>query len=188
MPNNVTYPMIHFSSGDPETVDDVSPRYPGQVGAEVTIKQPGPPGSPSGENYREKTYKYVQTDSSMAVAPFPGAVAWWAHATNYLATTDSTKLGRNRVAGLFQGSPKAGNYCFIQTKGPGKVKFIDAVTSAPDATGKPVVPSTTAGKADCLAVGAAAAAGLALLGVSAGVLDGGTSEAVVELDVPHNRP
>lgn len=186
MPNNVTNPIMYMSTGDPETVDDTVLRYPGQLGSECTVKQPGPPGSPSGQDYREKTYKYVQTDSSMAVAPFLGALAFWAHATNYLVTTNPATLGRGRVAGVFQNAIIAGHYGFIQIKGPARVKFVDAPAAAPSAAGLEVIPSATSGKADTMAAGTAAT--YPVLGVTSSTLFGGTAEALVELDVPHNRP
>lgn len=189
MPNNVTKPIQWMQSGNPATVDDAVLRYPGQLGGEVTVKQPGPagpPGSPTDAAHREKTFKYVQTDSSMAVSPFLGAVAWWAHVSNYLVTTNPATLGRGRVAGVFQGVVTPGNYGYVQIKGPGIVKFVDAPTAAPTAAGLIVIPSATAGKADCLAAGSAAT--YPALGKSASALDGGTAQAVVELDVPHGRP
>lgn len=152
-------------SGDPEKDDiPVSPitgqvAYPGQLGMRMTIIEPNrlAPGPFQG---RSKTYQLIQTDSSMATAPFPNAVAWWADKTKYLVTTSVTKLGRGRIAGRFPdngagGSITKGNYGFIQTEGPGLVKIIDAPTSAALATGLFVTPSATDGKGDILAAGTA---------------------------------
>lgn len=172
---------IWVSTGDPETVDDVTPYAPGMLGKRVTVKQPGPAGSPGAEENRNKTYRYVRTDSTMTVAPYAGAVAWWQDTANYVVTTDPTALGRGRIAGVFARAIAVGNYLFIQTRGPATVKFIDAVTVDPTAAGLAVIPSATAAKADCLAAGTAPT--YPTLGWSAGVYNPITAEAVVELDV-----
>jgi hypothetical protein len=75
-----------------------------------------------------------------------------------------------------------GQFCCVQTHGPASVKFVDAPTAAPSVAGGFVIPSATAGKADCLAAGSAAT--YPPLGVAAGALQGGTALAVVDLDVP----
>ena len=181
MPYNTRQQGVWIQTGDPETVDEATPYAPGQLGSRVTIIQPGPRGgTPGAEENRAKTYQYVRTDSSMTVAPFKGAVAWWSDSANYLVTTDSTNQGR--VAGIFQNAITLGNYGFIQTKGPATVKFIDGVAADPTAAGLIVVPSGTDGKAECLAAGTAAT--YPALGASASVYDAAQAEAVVELDVP----
>ncbi len=181
MPNNTRQQGVWIQTGNPETVDEVSPYAPGQLGSRVTVVQPGPRGgTPGAEENRPKTYQYIRTDSSMTVAPFKGAVAWWSDSANYLVTTSSTNRGR--PAGVFANAITLGNYGFIQTKGPGTVKFIDAATAVPTAAGLIVIPSGTDGKADCLAAGTAAT--YPALGISVSAMDGGLSEAVVELDVP----
>ena len=183
MPKNIRQQPIYISTGDPETVNDVTLQYPGQLGMRATIKQPSGPGTPGSESYRDKTYQLVQTDSSMGTAPYLGAVAWWADKTAYKVTTDPTKLGRGRIAGVFQNAITPGNYGFIQTQGPASVKLVDAPTSAPTAnSGQFVIPSATAAKADTLAAGAAAT--YPVLGVVAGSLNLGDNTIVVDLDVP----
>lgn len=182
MPNNIRLQPLYLQSGDPESENVTSLAYPGMLGGRITIKQPGPPGSPGAEDYRFKTYQLIQTDSTMSVAPFRGAVAWWSDKTKYLVTTSPTALGRGRVAGVFQNAIAVGNFGCIQTQGPATVKFVDAPTAAPTAAGLIVIPSATAGKADCLA--AASAATYPALGVSAGALNLGDNTAVVDLDVP----
>lgn len=186
MPNRWEMPPVYLQSGDPEKEATTTLHAPGLLGSRFTVKQPtvGPPGA---EDFRFKTYQLVQTDSTMSVAPFKGAVAWWSDKTKYLVTTSPTTLGRGRVAGVFQNDEAvnpiaAGQYCCVQQRGPGGVKFVDAPTSAPDATGKFVIPSATAGKADCLAAGSAPT--YPVMGYSAGALIGGTAIAVVDLDVP----
>jgi hypothetical protein len=54
MPNDLTKQFMYISTGNPETenlpvADDP---YPGLMGGFVTVKQPGPPGSPGAEEYR----------------------------------------------------------------------------------------------------------------------------------------
>lgn len=155
---------VFFPSGDPET-DDIAPStttgqlpYPGQLGMRATIVEPGRTPATAYGKGRSKTYQLIQTDSTMATAPFPNAVAWWSDKTRYLVTTSVTKLGRGRIAGRFPdngagGSITKGNWGWIQVGGPGMVKFVDAPTAAPSAVGLFVIPSATDGKADCLAAG-----------------------------------
>jgi hypothetical protein len=186
MPNRWEMPPAYLQSGDPEKEAVSTLLYPGLLGSRFTVVQPTrtPPGAEDG---RAKTYQLVQTDSSMSVAPFKGAVAWWSDKTRYLVTTSPTALGRGRVAGVFQNDEAvnpiaAGQFCCVQTHGPASVKFVDAPTAAPSVAGGFVIPSATAGKADCLAAGSAAT--YPPLGVAAGALQGGTALAVVDLDVP----
>src|SRR5262245_53741919 len=154
-PNRYEMPPMWVSTGDPETVNDPTPQYKGMVGMRYTIVQP-PRSTPGAEAGRSKRYQYVQTDSTMSVAPFPGAVAWWSDKTAYKVTTSPTTLGRGRIAGVFQNAITPGFYGFVQFEGPATVKFVDAVTATPTAAGLFVIPSATAGKADCLAAGNAA--------------------------------
>mgnify|MGYP001572799895 FL=1 len=171
------------STGDPETVDDSPSKLfaPDQVGKYVTIKQPGPAGTPGAEEYREKTYRYVRTDSTMTTAPYKGALAWWSNRITFLVTTNPATLGQGRVAGVFQSAPTLGNYCYIQTAGPATVKFIDAPTAAPTVAGLFVIPSSTAGKADCL--GAGTGATYPSIGVSASALNLGNNTGIVDLNI-----
>lgn len=182
MPNDNTLQPMYIRSGDPETENEASLAYPGMLGGRVTMRQPSFGGPVGAEEYRFKTYQLIQADSTMAVNPFRGAVAWWSDKTKYLVTTAVTALGRGRVAGAFQNAITPGNYGFIQTKGPATVKFVDAPTAQPTVAGLIVIPSATAGKADCLAAGSAAT--YPALGVSAGIYNAAATEAVVDLDVP----
>ena len=185
MPNRFDNPPHYLESGDPERESSPTMLYPGQLGMRFTVIQPSRVAA-GVEEGRAKTYQRVKTDSTMAVAPFKGAVAWWSDQAQYLVTTTVTTLGRGRVAGVFQNLPAypitVGHYTCIQVGGPGIVKFVDAVTSAPDATGKLVIPSATNGKADCLAAGSAAT--YPILGRSAGTYNAAAAECVVDLDVP----
>lgn len=178
---NIPGTVPYLQSGDPETENNVSLYAPGTLGGRFTMIDPqrSTPGVTAG---RAKTYQLVRTDSSMTVAPFPGAVAWWSDKTQYLVTTTVTTLGRGRVAGIFRNGVTPGNYCCVQVSGPGVVKFTDSVTATPDATGQFVIPSATAGKADCLAAGSAAT--YPVLGVTAGSFNASSREGVVDLNVP----
>ena len=183
--NNVTNQPIYLRSGDPEQENEPTLYYPGMLGSRFTVRQTGPGGPPgstdASPSQRYKTYQYIQTDSTMTLAPYDGAVAWWANRARYLVTTDPTALGRGQVAGRFCNAITRGNYGCIQTKGPGKVQFVDAPTAAPTAAGLIVIPSATAGKADCLAAGTAAT--YPPLGRSLSTQNPATAMAYVDLDV-----
>lgn len=181
MPNRWEQPAVFLQSGDPSTENVPSLLYPGQLGVRFTVIQPTR-AVPAAEAGRAKTWQLIRTDSTMTVAPFKGAVAWWSDKTQYLVTTTVTTLGRGRIAGIFQGNVTPGNFGCVQIYGPGMVKFVDAPTSTPDATGKIVIPSATNGKADCLA--AASSATYPALGVSAGVYDAANAQCVCDLAVP----
>ena len=170
---------VYLQSGDPENENTATLAYPGLIGARFIVVQPN--RSPAGaEDGRSKTYQLIKTDSTMTVAPFKGAVAWWSDKTQYLVTTTVTTLGRGRVAGVFQNAITPGNFGCIQKGGPAIVKFVDAPTASPTVAGLFVIPSATNAKADCLA--AASAATYPILGVSAGVYDAAQAQAVVDLD------
>lgn len=180
-PNRWEMPAVFLRSGDPEQENETTLQYKGQLGMRFTVVQPSR-SAPGAEAGRSKTYQLVQTDSTMTVAPFTGAVAWWADKTAYKVTTSPTALGRGRIAGVFQNAITPGNYGCVQTEGPATVKFVDAPTATPSVAGLFVIPSATAGKADCLA--AASAATYPALGTSAGTYDAANAQAVVDLDVP----
>lgn len=171
----------YIQSGDPETENTPTLQYPGLLGSRVYIKQPNR-SQAGAEAGRDKGYQLIRTDSTMTVAPFQGAVAWWSDKTQYLVTTTVTTLGRGRVAGVFQNAIGLGNYGYIQIEGPATVKFIDAVAAAPTIAGLFVIPSATNGKADTLAAGTAAT--YPTLGVTAGAYDATNALGVVDLDVP----
>lgn len=180
MPNNIRQQPMWVSTGDPETVNDASLQEPGQLGAKMTVIQPtrGVPGVEAG---RAKTYQLVQTDSTMTVAPYKGAVAWWATEAQYKVTTNATN--RNRIAGVFQNAITPGYYGFIQTKGPASVKLVDGSVAAA-VVGDAIIPSATNAKADRVAVGTAPTH--TVLGWVPSPLTKEAAEAlvVVDLDVP----
>lgn len=178
MPNIARFQTLYVTSGDPTTVNEVTPYAAGQLGAKCVVRNTG---GGTGDQVREaKVFQYVQVDSTTTVAPFKGAVAWWSDKTNFKVTTATTNRGQ--VAGVFAGfTPNIGNFGFIQIGGTAIVKFIDGVTSTPDATGKLVIPSATAGKADCLAAGSAAT--YPILGRSDGTYVAPLAEGPVALDL-----
>src|SRR5262245_55643176 len=116
-PNRWEQPAVYLQSGDPETENTPTLHAPGLLGARFTVNQPsrGPVGPEEG---RSKRYQLIRTDSTMTVAPFRGAVAWWSDKTRYLVTTTVTALGRGRIAGVFQNAVTPGNYGCVQVGGP----------------------------------------------------------------------
>jgi hypothetical protein len=173
---------VYLQSGDPEKEHTPTLHASGLLGATFTITQPhrSPPGPEDG---RQKGYRLVQTDSTMSVAPYKGAVAWWADKARYLVTTAATN--RNRIAGTFQNAPPdniaPGEYCCVQIKGPASVKLLDADMAAV-AIGDFIIPSSTAGKATRVAVGTAPTH--ATLGQVAGpALSTTPAEALVVVDL-----
>jgi hypothetical protein len=180
-PNRFEQPAYYLQSGDPETENTPTLHAPGLLGARFTVVQPT--RSVAGvEAGRSKRYQLIRTDSTMAVAPYPGAVAWWADKAAYLVTTVATN--RNRVAGVFQNAITLGYYGCIQIGGPASVKMLDADMAAV-AIGEAIIPSTTAGKATRVAVGTAPTH--TLLGWVAGPAlstDAPSATVVVDLAVP----
>jgi hypothetical protein len=139
-------------TGDPTTVNEVTPYALGDLGKEVTVTNTSSSVDPGNA---AKVFKYVRVDSAATVAPYIGAVAFWSNRDTFLVTTTATNRGQ--VAGIFCGpNPNVGNYGYIQVGGPAIVKFIDTPTAEPAATGAFVIASSTNAKADCLAAGTAA--------------------------------
>lgn len=183
-PNSWFSQPAYIPSGDPDTMSVPTLDKPGQLGIRFNIlNPPRTPGSESSEDGSPRGYKIVKTDSTMSVAPFDGAVAWFSDQANNVVTTSPTALGRGRVAGVFKSAVVVGHYCCIQQKGKARVKFIDAVVAANvTAAGNFVIPSATAAKADVIAAGTAAT--YPLLGRSASALNLPDATAIVDLDVP----
>lgn len=180
-PNGFFSQPVFIPGGDPDAMNEPNLLYPGQLGIRFNYQIPPrqQPNTTTGAG-TPKTYKLVQTDSSMSVAPFPSAVAWFADQTRALVTTSPTNRGR--VAGVFPNSVTPGNFCCIVVKGLRNVKGVDAPTAAPTAAGLLVIPSATAGKADVLAAGSAAT--YPIIGRSAGTVQGGSAEFLCDVDVP----
>src|SRR5262245_11640713 len=181
MPSNLRQQAAYVSSGDPESVDDVTAYAPGMLGARVGVT---PTAAGTARTGPTKVYQYVKGDSAMSVSPFAQCLLYWQDADKYVVTTATTNL--NRVAGVYHktgGPSNKGNYFFIQVEGRSLVRFIDAPTSAPDATGKYVVANAAnAGKVDSIVT----APTIAVIGVTAGAQDGTSKEALVDLALPAN--
>lgn len=183
MPNSFFNQAIFLPGGDPEAVNEASLLYPGQLGNRFRFINPprSAPNNTTGAG-TSKAYQLVKTDSTMTVAPYSGAVAWFANQAQYLVTTTAATPGRGRVAGIFRNAVTPGNYTCIQVGGLGTVKMIDAVTAAPTVAGLIVVPSSTNAKADTLAAGSAAT--YPIIGRTAGAYDAPAATALVDIDVP----
>lgn len=180
MPSNIRQQAAWVSTGNPETVDDATPYAPGMLGSTVTV---APSVAGTARTGPGKTYQYVKGDAAMAVAPFAHCVMYWQDQDKYVVTTATTNL--NRVAGICHVVPASkGNNFYVQTEGRSLVRYIDAPTSAPDATGKFVVANAAnPGKADSIVT----APTIAVIGVSAGAQDGTSKEGLVDLQIPANR-
>lgn len=190
-PNSWFSQPVFLPGGNPESVNEpLSNIKAGQLGIKFmyNILPRSAPGTDletlaGGSQGLSKGYKMVLTDSTMAVAPYDAAVAWWKDQAGYVVTTSPTALGRGRIAGVFRCTVTPGNVTCVQTNGKGAVKFIDAVVMGNvSAAGNFVIPSATAGKADVIAAGTAAT--YPTLGRTAGAIQGGTATAIVDLDVP----
>jgi hypothetical protein len=157
MPNRWEMPPVYLQSGDPETESTATLHAPGLLGARFTIIQPTR-GTPGAENYRSKRYQLIKTDSTMAVSPYRGAVAWWSDQANYVVTTTSPGVaqGRNRLAGVFCRTwDHSGDYMCVQVQGPALTKLIDAANNANVVVGAYIIPSATNAKADVVAAATA---------------------------------
>jgi hypothetical protein len=184
MPNNWGQNAVYLQSGDPEAENAASLLYPGQLGTRFTVIEPtrSLPSKTSGAG-RPKRYQLVQTDSSMTVAPYRSAVAWWSDQSKYLVTTNSptTTQTRSRVAGVFVNAITPGNYGCVLITGLGLVKLIDGVNQANVVAGAFVIPSSTNGKADV--VGSGSAPTLVSLGTISDPLSFNTTDLTVLVDL-----
>lgn len=186
MPSRWEMPPVYLQSGDPEAESTPTLHAPGLLGARFTIintqrQAPGVETSPAG---RSKRYQLVKTDSTMATAPYNGAVAHWADKAGYVVTT-AVSTGRNAIAGIFRRTwAAAGDYMCVQIGGPGYVKHVDAPTGGAMAAGDAVIPSATAGKADRTAAGTAPT--YRVLGTVSEPLtvQAGNAMVLTDLDVP----
>jgi hypothetical protein len=182
-PNSWFSQPAFIPGGNPETMNEVSLDKPGQLGIRFQVINPArTAATEASEEGAPKGFQLVHTDSTMTVAPYDGAVAWWANQAAYRVTTTVTTLGRGRVAGVFKMAVTPGRYCCVQIKGKSLVKFIDARTADATAAGLLVIPSATNSKADCLAAGSAAT--YPILGRTVSALNVTNVTALVDLDVP----
>lgn len=183
MPNAWFSQPVFLPGGDPDQMNEPSLLYPGQLGIRFSyINPPRTVPTETSEQGSPKSYQLVQTDSSMTVAPYASAVAWWSAMVGYLVTTSQSKLGRGRVAGIFKTAVTPGYYCCIQQKGRASVKLVDAPTAAPSIAGLHVIPSATDSKADVL--GAGTAMTYPRIGRTTGAVNLGDNTCLVDLDLP----
>lgn len=178
MPSNIRQQAAWVSTGNPETVDDATLGQPGTLGTKYTVAASVAGTARVGPG---KTYQVVRGDPAMAALPtFANSLVYWQDQDKYVVTNVTTNL--NRPAGVLHPIPAAkGNYWHIQIGGRSLVRFIDAPTSACDATGKYVVcNAANAGKVDSIVT----APTIAVIGVTAGTQDGTSKEALVDLQLP----
>lgn len=147
--NNYPNAAVYLATGDPATEDRDVSQYAGEIGQRFIINDDGNP-------VLGKGWQVVVLDSTMDVPPTAGAVAYWRNRTGYVVTTDQSVAGKGEVAGVFGGAPTYGNICCVQQQGPASVQLQTVPTSAPDDTGKIVIPGTADAKADVLGAGTAA--------------------------------
>lgn len=170
------YYGLFFQGGDPLGMAEDELQYPGQLGLQSRTQC---------RDDIDRDLQIVQVDSTLATAPTAGMVAFWtadAEALgNYRVTTAAS--ARARVAGIFGANIPTltvDQYTAIVKKGRKvPVLFVDAPTSAPDASGKFVIASATAGKADSITT----APTFSPIGRTQGAQDGTTKLADCEVDV-----
>ena len=181
-PNSWFSQPVFLPGGDPEAMNEATLAYPGQLGIRFAYIDP-PRSVPSGTTGEgtAKAYKLVKTDSTMATAPYDGAVAWFSDQANHVVTTTVATLGRGRIAGVFHNVVTPGYYTCIQVKGLSKVKLTDASANS-TGVGEFITGSATNAKAVLVAAGTAA--DYPALGRGAGMLNIPAREALVDLDVP----
>ena len=181
-PNGWFSQPVYIPGGDPEGMNEATLLYPGQLGIRFSyIDPPRVAASGTTGEGTPKAYKLVKTDSTMSVAPYDGAVAWFSDQGNHVVTTTVATLGRGRVAGVFKNVVTPGYFTCIQVKGLGKVKLTDASANS-TGVGEFIVPSATNAKAELVAAGTAST--YPPIGRGAGMLNIPAREALVDIDVP----
>lgn len=174
------------STGSPETAEDRLTNgqlpYPGQLGHYYDTYETVGQNTAQQMPAAHRRYIYVQLDSGITSLT-RNALVWWKNLNtgvkDWIVTNDPT--GRqNFPAGRSPIWPGAsGSGFFIQVKGPGRLRFVDSPTSTPDTTGKFVIPSTVANRADCIAT----APTTAVVGLSSGVYDSAAKECIVDFNL-----
>lgn len=141
----------YFASGNPETEEytalpalnsTLPPR--GSLGCVADFDQGGIAGPVN-------LCRYQLVKCAAGITPVVGSAMFWSDKSISEVTTDRTKRGQ--FAGVCRiAAAAAAEYIWILKKGDRTGLFVAAPASAPDANGKPVVPSdATDGKFDCLA-------------------------------------
>ena len=168
----------YFVTGNPETEEFVSlpAGFPsGMLGMECEFNQ-GTAAAP-------KWCRYQFFKCAASQTPLVGTVLYWVDKTAFTVTLDRTNRGD--VAGVSQiAAAAAAEYIWILKKGQRSVRFQGTPTSAPDATGKPVVPSATAdGVADSLAL--TTAPNVSLIGVT--LVTAASNVALCRVNIPDSQ-
>lgn len=159
---------VMFLTGDPETEELTTPYAGGELGNFAEFDRG------SGNICR---YRLVK--AAAGITPVAGQVLYWNNKAIYEVTTANAK--RAQLAGIcVQAKVGAAKYFWALVRGDRNVLFIGGVTSAPDASGKPVVGSGTDGQADCLAL--ATAPTIPLIGATLGTVS--SNLALVRVNVP----
>ncbi len=173
------------STGSPETAEDRTDKtpalYPGQLGHYYDTFEVIGQNTAQQMPASHRRYIYVQLDSGVTTLT-RNSLVWWKNLNtgvkDWIVTNDPT--GRQNFpagrAPIWPGS--VGPMFFIQVKGPGRLRFISSPTSTPDTTGKFVIPSSTANKADCIATAPTGA----VVGLTSGTYDSAAQECIVNLD------
>lgn len=171
----------YFASGNPETEEFAALPAVGSTlppaGSFLTIAE-FDQGGPTGP---VNLCRYQLVKQGAGISCVVGSVLYWLDKTAGTVTT--VRTNRGLLAGIGRiASAITGSYIWILKKGRRTVLFQGAPTSAPDATGKPVVAgSTTDGTADALA-SAQAAGAFPLIGVTVAALVG--SLGLCDVNIP----
>ena len=133
---------VFLPSGDPETFNEATLEYPGQLGLQFP--------------FRGKRYRIVKLDSGATASTPSGAVAdnqlaYWKDKDDLLVTNDLRFSGGNLVAGVFRAAATAAYHTCIQTGGIGDVIDDDGNTVVNEL----LVASGTSTKVTGIAVGTA---------------------------------
>ena len=178
MPNANRSQTVYVSTGNPDTVNDSTPYFPGQLGQAMDVN--------------DRAYQYVQLDSGATVSSPAGVVAanevaYWKDRSQYIVTNDSSQAlfqatansFRNNVAGIFRNAMTAGNYGFVLQRG----RSINVKEAGSATAGMILIANTSATAADTLGVAINTAPNCQPLGV---VVTGTVANvAVADIDIPN---
>lgn len=160
-------PIPYFVSGNPETEEYLASYtflngsqlpYPGMLGMRADFDQ----GSVGARNI----CSYQLVKAAAGITPGLSHVLYWANKGAYTVTNVATNGGILAGVCPVLMTAAASGFWMIK-KGDRNVLFLASPTATPDATGKPVVGSSTTGRADCLAVAETQGA-FPLIGVTLG--------------------
>ena len=105
---------IYWRSGGPSTENEAALAYPGMLGAKQTAVD-------KADGY-SKTHQLVQSDSTMAVAPYDGAVAW---GLMFLLLPEAQRRLIEKIAGILV---PGGRFLFTSCAGTAPLVWNDAMT------------------------------------------------------------